>query len=69
MRQRVITGSHGYPGASMVEYEDGHQQFLVSIPLIGIPNVNIRIRTNLLLSNVLPLRTSYSHLKKESMQF
>ncbi|KAG6842007.1 hypothetical protein C0991_003533 [Blastosporella zonata] len=25
LRQRVITGPHGYPGASMVEYEDGHQ--------------------------------------------
>jgi DNA-directed RNA polymerase beta' subunit len=29
MRQRVITGPSGYPGASMVEYEDGHQQSLV----------------------------------------
>ncbi|KAF5333685.1 hypothetical protein D9611_002553 [Ephemerocybe angulata] len=28
MRQRVITGPHGYPGASMVEYEDGRQQSL-----------------------------------------
>ncbi|KXN89562.1 DNA-directed RNA polymerase I subunit rpa1 [Leucoagaricus sp. SymC.cos] len=28
MRQRVIIGPHGYPGASMVEYEDGHQQSL-----------------------------------------
>ncbi|KAF5364049.1 hypothetical protein D9756_000358 [Leucocoprinus leucothites] len=28
LRQRVITGPHGYPGASMVEYEDGHQQSL-----------------------------------------
>lgn len=31
MRQRVITGPHGYPGATMVEYEDGHQQSLVSL--------------------------------------
>ncbi|ETW83790.1 hypothetical protein HETIRDRAFT_314577 [Heterobasidion irregulare TC 32-1] len=28
MRQLVINGSHKYPGASIVEYEDGHQQFL-----------------------------------------
>ena len=29
MRNLVITGPHGYPGATMVEYEDGHLQFLV----------------------------------------
>lgn len=29
MRQLVINGPHVYPGASMVEYEDGHQQSLV----------------------------------------
>ncbi|KZT72559.1 beta and beta-prime subunits of DNA dependent RNA-polymerase [Daedalea quercina L-15889] len=28
LRQLVITGPHGYPGATMVEYEDGHLQFL-----------------------------------------
>ncbi|PPR04051.1 hypothetical protein CVT24_010626 [Panaeolus cyanescens] len=28
MRQLVITGPHGYPGASIVEYEDGRQQSL-----------------------------------------
>ncbi|CCM05554.1 uncharacterized protein FIBRA_07781 [Fibroporia radiculosa] len=28
LRQYVITGQSGYPGASMVEYEDGHLQFL-----------------------------------------
>ncbi|KAG5648886.1 hypothetical protein DXG03_000235 [Asterophora parasitica] len=28
MRQRVIAGPRGYPGASMVEYEDGRQQSL-----------------------------------------
>ncbi|KAF9478153.1 beta and beta-prime subunits of DNA dependent RNA-polymerase [Pholiota conissans] len=28
MRQLVINGPHIYPGASMVEYEDGHQQSL-----------------------------------------
>ncbi|KAJ7129444.1 hypothetical protein C8R44DRAFT_776823 [Mycena epipterygia] len=28
MRQRVITGPKGYPGASLVEYEDGHQVLL-----------------------------------------
>ncbi len=33
MRQRVITGPYGHPGASMVEYEDGHQQSLVRIHL------------------------------------
>lgn len=30
LRALVITGPHGYPGATMVEYEDGHLQFLVS---------------------------------------
>lgn len=29
LRQWVITGPRGYPGATMVEYEDGHQQSLV----------------------------------------
>ncbi|KAF8165499.1 hypothetical protein B0H34DRAFT_743123 [Crassisporium funariophilum] len=28
MRQLVITGPHGYPGATIIEYEDGHQQSL-----------------------------------------
>lgn len=28
MRQRVINGPHNYPGASIVEYEDGRQQSL-----------------------------------------
>ncbi|KAJ6539562.1 hypothetical protein B0H19DRAFT_1179600 [Mycena capillaripes] len=28
MRQRVITGPRGYPGATLVEYEDGHQVLL-----------------------------------------
>ncbi|KAK7054250.1 DNA-directed RNA polymerase subunit [Favolaschia claudopus] len=28
MRQRVITGTKGYPGATLVEYEDGHQVLL-----------------------------------------
>ncbi|KAJ7498705.1 hypothetical protein FB451DRAFT_1202781 [Mycena latifolia] len=28
MRQRVITGPKGYPGATLVEYEDGHQVLL-----------------------------------------
>lgn len=31
LRQQVIAGPRGYPGASMVEYEDGHQQSLVCI--------------------------------------
>ena len=31
LRQYVINGPHNYPGASMVENEDGHQQSLVSI--------------------------------------
>ncbi|KAF8076601.1 hypothetical protein FPV67DRAFT_1573909 [Lyophyllum atratum] len=33
LRQRVITGPRGYPGASMVEYEDGHQQSLDKLTL------------------------------------
>ncbi|KAI0774421.1 beta and beta-prime subunits of DNA dependent RNA-polymerase [Fomes fomentarius] len=28
LRQCVITGAHGYPGATVVEYEDGHLQSL-----------------------------------------
>jgi DNA-directed RNA polymerase beta' subunit len=28
MRQRVVNGPHNYPGASIVEYEDGRQQSL-----------------------------------------
>ncbi|KAF7332255.1 DNA-directed RNA polymerase subunit [Mycena kentingensis (nom. inval.)] len=28
LRQRVITGPKGYPGATLVEYEDGHQVLL-----------------------------------------
>lgn len=31
LRQQVITGPKGYPGATMVEYEDGHQVSLVSL--------------------------------------
>ncbi|KAF9464350.1 hypothetical protein BDZ94DRAFT_1162001 [Collybia nuda] len=31
MRQRVITGPNGHPGASMVEYEDGRQQSLAKL--------------------------------------
>lgn len=31
LRQRVITGPRGYPGATIVEYEDGHQLSLVSL--------------------------------------
>jgi DNA-directed RNA polymerase beta' subunit len=30
LRQYIITGPRGYPGASIVEYEDGRQQSLVS---------------------------------------
>ena len=29
LRQLVITGPHGYPGASIVEFENGDQQSLV----------------------------------------
>jgi DNA-directed RNA polymerase beta' subunit len=36
LRQRVITGPRGYPGASMVEYEDGHQQSLVGTTPLSI---------------------------------
>lgn len=31
LRMLVITGPHGYPGATMVEYEDGHLLFLVRL--------------------------------------
>jgi DNA-directed RNA polymerase I subunit RPA1 len=31
LRQWVITGPKGYPGATMVEYEDGHKLSLVAI--------------------------------------
>ncbi|KAF9534749.1 hypothetical protein CPB83DRAFT_802942 [Crepidotus variabilis] len=33
MRQLVITGPHGYPGASIVEYENGEQQSLDKLTL------------------------------------
>ncbi|KAH9943303.1 beta and beta-prime subunits of DNA dependent RNA-polymerase [Epithele typhae] len=33
LRQYVITGARGYPGATMVEYEDGHLQFLDKLTL------------------------------------
>ncbi|OSD04393.1 beta and beta-prime subunits of DNA dependent RNA-polymerase [Trametes coccinea BRFM310] len=33
LRQLVITGPHGYPGATMVEYEDGHLHFLDKLTL------------------------------------
>ncbi|TFY78426.1 hypothetical protein EWM64_g5588 [Hericium alpestre] len=33
MRQLVINGPKAYPGASIVEYEDGHQQFLDRLTL------------------------------------
>ena len=32
MRQLVINGDKEYPGATMVQYEDGSQQHLVSAP-------------------------------------
>jgi DNA-directed RNA polymerase beta' subunit len=32
LRQQVITGPKGYPGATFVEYEDGTKQSLVSYP-------------------------------------
>ncbi|KAI0677397.1 beta and beta-prime subunits of DNA dependent RNA-polymerase [Trametes maxima] len=33
LRQLVITGARGYPGATMVEYEDGHLHFLDKLTL------------------------------------
>ncbi|KAM5535538.1 hypothetical protein V8D89_010875 [Ganoderma adspersum] len=33
LRQLVITGARGYPGATMVEFEDGHLQFLEKLTL------------------------------------
>lgn len=36
MRQLVVNGPHEYPGASMVEYEDGHQIDLVRSMIIAI---------------------------------
>ncbi|KAI0335618.1 beta and beta-prime subunits of DNA dependent RNA-polymerase [Cubamyces sp. BRFM 1775] len=33
LRQLVITGPRGYPGATMVEYEDGHLHFLDKLTL------------------------------------
>jgi DNA-directed RNA polymerase beta' subunit len=61
MRQRVITGPHGYPGASMVEYEDGRQQSLV-ISLSPFcrthPLIFLIYRTNSLSSSGLQSRTN-----------
>lgn len=36
LRQQVITGPKGYPGATMVEYEDGHQVSLVNLSLTNV---------------------------------
>ena len=37
LRQLVIAGPNNYPGASMVEYEDGHKQSLVGVfPIEGL---------------------------------
>ncbi|KAH9850735.1 beta and beta-prime subunits of DNA dependent RNA-polymerase [Lenzites betulinus] len=33
LRQLVVTGARGYPGATMVEYEDGHLHFLDKLTL------------------------------------
>ena len=41
LRQYVIAGARGYPGASMVEYEDGHQQSLVRSSYSQLSGVNI----------------------------
>ena len=35
MRQLVINGPKNYPGATIVEYEDGHQIYLVPRILLG----------------------------------
>ena len=37
LRQWVITGPKGYPGATMVEYEDGHKQTLVVVIPRNVP--------------------------------
>ena len=37
LRATVINGPKVYPGASIVEYEDGHLQFLVGFPMYS-PN-------------------------------
>ena len=39
LRQLVITGPSGYPGATMVEYEDGHLQFLVGPDVLNSRHV------------------------------
>lgn len=60
LRQWVIAGPRGYPGASMVEYEDGRQQSLVgSHAFMYIGRFNLLCRTSLLWSNVLLLRISF----------
>lgn len=43
MRQLVINGPKTYPGASIVEYEDGSQQFLVCF----LPPLSFRILSSI----------------------
>lgn len=38
MRALVIAGPRSYPGATMVQYEDGHCQFLVSASVVTYNN-------------------------------
>lgn len=62
LRQWVITGPKGYPGATMVEYENGHQQSLVSthyLMLCWSAQISpFFSRTSLLSSNVPPSQIS-----------
>jgi hypothetical protein len=46
MRQLVINGPKVYPGATIVEYEDGHQTYLVYPELLDGPVLIAVHRTN-----------------------
>jgi DNA-directed RNA polymerase beta' subunit len=46
MRQLVINGPKIYPGATIVEYEDGHQIYLVYQILMESSTLTVIRRTN-----------------------
>jgi len=45
MRQLVINGPKIYPGATIVEYEDGHQIYLVYPTLLEVSTLTVIRRT------------------------
>jgi DNA-directed RNA polymerase beta' subunit len=64
MRELVIAGAKNYPGATMIEFEDGHTQFLVcSESIFGrymtFTNITLKSRTSLVSSSGQQSRTNF----------